>query len=85
MRNFARREAHTALSAKSLWEYDCKDRRVRVLEETYYVGPWAQGDRALSQSKEVQFGVWSPIGKGSPTETIFNRVCPSDDSDAEAQ
>lgn len=76
--NLSTRAAHKALSVKNLVEYDCKDRRIRVLEESYFSEHWAQGERLDVAGQEYKASDWRDIGKGGITETIFNRVCPSD-------
>ena len=70
-----------ALSIKNYMEYDCKERRIRVLEESNFSEHWAQGESLTTTGQELKSGNWSGIRKGSVSETIFNRVCPSDASD----
>ena len=67
------------LSTKNHVEYDCKDRRVRVLEESNFSEHWAQGENLTSAVLDPKPGSWSDLTKGSLSETIFNRVCPNDD------
>ena len=67
------------LSIKSHVEYDCKDRRVRVLEESKFSEHWARGDNWTLTGHDIKSGNWSDLSKGSVSETIFNRVCPNDD------
>ena len=67
------------LSIKSHVEYDCKDRRVRVLEESKFSEHWARGDSLTLTALDPKLGNWSDLSKGSVSETIFNRVCPNDD------
>ena len=67
------------LSIKSHVEYDCKDRRVRVLEESKFSEHWARGDNLTLTALDPKPGNWSNLSKGSLSETIFNRVCPNDD------
>ena len=69
------------LSTKNYMEYDCKDRRVRVLEESSFSEHWAQGENLTVTGPDNKRADWSAIGKGSVSETVFNRVCPSDESD----
>ena len=64
-------------SVKQHVEYDCKDRRYRVIEERSFSERWAKGESltvAPANSKPID---WSAIAPGSITETIFNRVCPN--------
>ena len=82
MSNLAKRAANNALSTKNYTEYDCKDRRVRTLEETSFSEPWAAGANLTVTADDAKPGNWSGITKGSTSEIIFSRVCPHDDSDA---
>ncbi len=70
------------LSVKSHMEYDCKDRRFRILEESKFPEYWAQGKSLSTKAKDAQPGNWLNITKGSASEAVFNRVCPSDNSDS---
>ena len=79
--NLAKTGSNNASSTKSYVEYDCKDRRVRVLEENSFSETWAQGVNLSIAGKEGKHALWSEIGKGSASEIIFNRVCPNDDPD----
>ena len=56
------------LSIKSHVEYDCKDRRVRVLEESNFSEHWAQGENLTLTVLDPKPGNWSDISKGSLSE-----------------
>ena len=77
--NLAKGASNKVLSIKNEVEYDCKDRRVRVLEESNFSEHWAQGENLTSTGHDIKPGNWSDLSKGSVSETIFNRVCPNDD------
>ena len=77
--NLAQDAPDKVLSIKSHVEYDCKDRRVRVLEESKFSEHWARGDNLTLTALDPKLGNWSNLSKGSVSETIFNRVCPNDD------
>ena len=79
--NLAKGASNKVLSIKNYMEYDCKDRRIRVLEESNFSEYWAQGENLAVMGHDLKSGNWSAIGKGSVSETIFNRVCPNDESD----
>lgn len=79
--NLAKNASNKVLSTKKYMEYDCKDRRLRVLEESNFSDYWAQGESLAVMGLDMKPGNWSDIGKGSLSETIFNRVCPHDESD----
>ena len=78
--NLAKGAANKVLSIKSHVEYDCKDRRVRVLEDSYFSEHWAKGEDVAGMAPDIKSRDWSGIVKGSIHETIFNRVCPNDGS-----
>ena len=73
--------ANKALSIKNHTESDCKDRRIRILEESNFSEHWAKGESLTVTGHDTKPGNWSSIRKGSVSEAIFNRVCPSDESD----
>ena len=50
--NLAKGASNKVLSIKNEVEYDCKDRRVRVLEESNFSEHWAQGEN-LTDRKSV--------------------------------
>ena len=77
--NLAKDAPDKVLSIKSHFEYDCKDRRVRVLEESKFSEHWAQGENLTLPVLDPKPGSWIDLSKGSLSETIFNRVCPNDD------
>ena len=80
--NLATRSSSKVLSIKALMEYDCKDRRTRVIDEITFSEHGAQGDNLTATGNDGKPGLWTGLSKGSISEIIFNRVCPSDDSDA---
>ena len=43
--NLAKGASNKVLSIKNYMEYDCKDRRIRVLEESNFSEYWAQGEK----------------------------------------
>ena len=66
------------LSVKSYMEYDCKDLRIRTLEESKFSEQWAQGKSLYETSKDAPPGNWRKLSKGGVSETVFNLVCPND-------
>ncbi len=78
--NLSKPASNTARSIKNHVEYDCKDRRVRVLDESFFTEHFAQGDAVAAAASEANAGSWSEIATGGEREAIFKRVCPSDDS-----
>ena len=79
------RAPNKALSIKSYMEYDCKDRRVRVLEQSSFTEYWAQGEELAPTVRDGEAVKWNVIGKRSINETIFKRVCPHDESDTHSR
>ena len=79
--NLAKAASNKVLSIKNYVEYDCKDRRIRVLEESNFSEYWAQGATLTIAGHNTMPGNWNDIVKGSVDEAIFKRVCPSDESD----
>jgi hypothetical protein len=80
--NMAKGAPDRVLSVKSHMEYDCKDRRFRILEESKFSEHWAQGKILSATAKDAQPGNWRVITKGATSETVFNRVCPNSDTDS---
>ena len=64
-------------SVKQHVEYDCKDRRYRVIEENTFSERWAKGEKLTVAAAETKPGDWSAVAFGSISETIFSRVCPN--------
>ena len=77
--NLERPAPNKVLSTKNHVEYDCKDRRVRVVDESNFAEHWAQGENLTLAGQDIKPVAWADIRKGSLSETIFNRVCPNDD------
>ena len=80
--NMRKGASDRVLSVKSHMEYDCKDRRIRILEETKFSEHWGQGRLLSASVKDAQPGNWRDITKGSASEITFNRVCPNDHADS---
>ena len=77
--NLVKPAPNKVLSTKNHVEYDCKDRRVRVVEESNFSEHWTRGDNLTLTALDPKLGNWIDLRKGSVSETIFNRVCPNDD------
>ena len=75
--NFSNGVSYKVLSIKNYMEYDCKDRRIRVLEESNFSEHWAQGENLTVTGGDIKPGNWSVIRKGSVSATVFDRVCPN--------
>ena len=85
LRHLAERTSDKTLSIKTQVEYDCRDRRIRILEESSFTEYWAQGEKLVSTVHDSQLAKWNAIGKLSVSKTIFKRVCPHDESDMKAR
>ena len=66
--------SNKALSLKNYMEYDCKDRRIRVLEESSFSEYWAQGATLSVVVDRTIPGDWNDIFKGSAADTNFLNV-----------
>ena len=79
--NLTKIASNKVLSIKRYMEYDCKDRRIRVLEESGFSEHWAQGATLTTTALDAKSGKWNDITDGSAVDIVFKRVCPSDESD----
>jgi len=59
-------------SVKTFHEYDCKDRRTRLLEMTYFSRDMGTGTK--THETEGLYN-WEPVTTGSLEETILNMTC----------
>ena len=75
--NLHKGSANKVLSIKQYMEYDCKDRRSRVIEEHSFSEHWAQGENLTVDGRDIKAAAWSEITPASINETLFNRVCPN--------
>lgn len=73
--NLTAESSNKVLSIKTHMEYDCRERRIRVLEESKFSKHWAEGENLSVSEQDGNSGNWSGIRKGSVSDTIFNRVC----------
>jgi hypothetical protein len=62
----------SALSARELWEIDCREYRARMLEFKWYSGKTATGDVVISNNDG---GNWRRIVPGSVVETMWKMSC----------
>ena len=82
IRNFSPGLSGKVLSTKTRMEYDCKDRRLRMLEQSQFSAHWARGEPLPGLGTDSLPGPWSDITIGSVMASIFNQVCPHDGSEA---
>ena len=61
------------LSAKSQWEYDCKEEKMRQLASTWFDGQMGNGKVVVSNG-DVR-GEWRPIAPGSSGEALWKIAC----------
>ena len=83
--HLAEPDSNGALSIKNYVEYDCKDHRVRMLEESSFTEYWAKGQNLASRVHDSKSAKWRAIGKRSVGEIVFRRVCPHDESDTKVR
>ena len=77
LNNLAKASANNIASVKQQVEYDCKDRRYRVIEESSFSERWAQGESLAAAASSTKAGDWNAIDPGGISQTVFNRVCPN--------
>jgi hypothetical protein len=63
-------------SVKTLSEYDCQNRQLRVLKEFWFAEPWAKGRELTPAEMNQAMSQWTPITSNSVGEAIINMVCP---------
>jgi class 3 adenylate cyclase len=80
LRNTSRREDRIAggwpdgiSSARSLTEFDCKKRRERTLEQTWFAGPMATGDVVPGGKGEPDW--WERWAPGTADDMALRAVC----------
>ncbi len=79
LRNLGQPRADLAWSVKSHVEYDCKDRRRRVLDAIPFAAHWAQGSALPHAAQDAWPEAWRNIDQTGLHATVFKRVCPNDD------
>ncbi len=66
-----------AASVKTLAEYDCQNRQLRVLKEFWFADTWAKGTELTVPELNQATNNWTPITPNSVGEAIIDLVCPS--------
>lgn len=74
--NFLEPGEDGVLSIKTLSEYDCQNRKVRVLKEQMFAEPSVKGKELIPAYSNQIASQWSVIMPNSANETIINIVCP---------
>ncbi len=64
------------VSVKTLAEYDCQNRQLRVLKEFWFAEPWAKGRDLTPADMNQAVSHWTPVTSNSVGEAIINMVCP---------
>ena len=77
LRNYSKPVQDGVRSVKRLSEYDCMDRRHRVLQELWFTEQWAKGENVAPGRQDNGEPAWRPIEAKSVNEIIFDEVCPS--------
>ena len=77
MKNYPEPAKGDTASVKTLVEYNCQNRQLRVLKELLFTEPWAKGKETSPPATEQAAGGWTPITPGSSGEAIIDIVCPS--------
>lgn len=76
LRNYSKADTDKVKSVKRLAEYDCMDRRHRVLQEFGYSADWAKGESIDLRGIDNPDRQWQAIKAGSVAEGIFVELCP---------
>jgi hypothetical protein len=63
-------------SVKTLAEYDCQNRKLRVLKEQWFDQPWAKGKELTPADLNKAASDWSAITPNSVGAAIIDIVCP---------
>jgi hypothetical protein len=64
-------------SAKTLAEYDCQNRKLRVLKEQWFDQPWAKGNELTPADLNKAASDWDTITPNSVGAAIVDIVCPA--------
>jgi hypothetical protein len=64
-------------SVKTLAEYDCQNRQLRVQKEFWFTEPWAKGKDVTPAHLNQAPSDWSAITPNSTGGAIIDIVCPS--------
>ncbi|MFM7633714.1 MAG: surface-adhesin E family protein [Betaproteobacteria bacterium] len=63
-------------SVKTLAEYDCQNRKLRVLKEQWFDQPWAKGKELTPTQLNQSASDWGGITPNSVGAAIIDIVCP---------
>jgi len=76
LRNYSTPHHDKVRSIKRLSEYDCMDRRHRVVQELWFTDPWAKGENVPPPLRDDAELAWRPIEPRSINEIILDEMCP---------
>jgi len=76
LRNYSTPHHDKVRSIKRLSEYDCMDRRHRVVQELWFTDPWAKGENVPPLLRDDAELAWRPIAPRSINEIILDEMCP---------
>ena len=76
LRNYSTPHHDKVRSIKRLSEYDCMDRRHRVVQELWFTDPWAKGESVPPPLRDDAELAWRPIAPRSINEIILDEMCP---------
>lgn len=63
-------------SRLSLYEYDCMNRKLRVLQSSEFSGAWATGEKVVSQTTSLGLKEWHVLPPHALGQTTFDMLCP---------
>jgi hypothetical protein len=70
--NLTKRTGDNYMSLKSLQEFDCKERKNRIVSYSTYSGSMGNGNMVKSSNRAHE---WLPVKSGGVMEKLWNTAC----------
>ena len=74
--NYLEPTKHGVVSVKTLAEYNCQTRELRVVKELWFAEAWAKGKEITPAHLNQAASAWSAITANSVGAAIIDVVCP---------
>lgn len=68
-------------SRLSIYEYDCMNSKLRVLQSSEFSGAWASGEKIVLQTTLVGLKEWHDLPPHALGQTAFDILCPGSKAD----
>lgn len=68
-------------SRLSMYEYDCMNSKLRVLQSAEFSGAWATGEKAVLQTTSLSLKEWHDLPPHALGQTTFDILCPGGKAD----